>query len=121
MVVMDNNRVAWGYTDDGAVTYRVSAKADYTTQGGATPKQGGATAASSVRRLPRDVKPRMVKMVDAATGNITRWLVAYTTDAPIWDTPGSTFNMAVNGASVAMVSTPKRRGEKSRDTTTQTT
>jgi hypothetical protein len=118
---MDNNRVAWGYTDDGAVTYRVSAKKDYTTQGGASPKQGGAAAASSVRRIPKDIKPRMVKMVDAATGNISRFLIAYAVDAPIWTTPGTTFNMDVNGASVAMVSTPKRRGEKSRDTTTQST
>lgn len=119
MVVMDCNRVAWRYTDDGSVNYRIAGKADYTSQGGGSPKQGGAAAASTVRRIPQDVKPRMVKMVDAATGNITRWLVAYDTSAPIWDTPGTTFNMAVNGASVAMVSTAKRRGERSRDTTTQ--
>jgi hypothetical protein len=118
---MDNNRVAWGYTDDGDTTYRMSAKHDYITQGGETPKQGGAVAASTVRRIPKDIKPRMVKMVDAATGNIQRYLVAYDITAPIWVTPGTTFNMDVNGASVAMVSTPKRRGEKSRDTTTQST
>lgn len=122
MVVMSQNRVAWTYTDDGNHDYRMSAKNDYVIQvTDGTAKQGGATAAATVLRVPKEIKPRMVKVTDVATGNISRWLVCYTITALLWTTPGTTFNMAVLGASVSMQSTNKRRGEKSRDTTTQTT
>lgn len=121
MVVMSQNRVAWTYTDDGAVDHRISAKADYVTQvnGSSEPKQGGAAAASTVRRIPAQIKPRMVKMTDVATGNTVRWLVCYDTTCDLWVTPGTTFNMSILGASVSMQSSDKRRGEKNRDTTTQ--
>jgi hypothetical protein len=121
MVVMSQNRVAWTYTDDGGTDYRISAKNDYIIQHDVLEgaKQGGVAAASTVRRLPKDVKPRMVKMTDVSTGNIVRWLVCYNTTCDLWATPGTTFNMAVLGASVSMHSSAKWRGEKSRDTTTQ--
>ena len=120
MVVMDNNRVRWGYTDDGGDTYAISAKDEYVSQvnGSSEAKQGGAVAAATVRRLPAEVKPRKVKMV-SATG-VVRWVVAYSVTADIWLTPGTTMNLDINGASVECSSTKYRRGEKARDTTTST-
>jgi hypothetical protein len=121
MAALDNNRVAWTYTDDQAVDYRISAKAVYVAQGGGTVPQGGAAAAASVRRIPKEIKPRRVKMVDVATGNKVRFEVAYAVDAPIWTTPGTTMDLNINGAAVSCQATATHRGEKSRDTTTQST
>ncbi len=122
MVVMDQNRVAWRYTrDNGSTHYRISAKNDYVIQvnGSSVPKQGGQAAASSIGRIPKEIKPRMVKMTGVANPGIVRWLVCYDQTCDLWTTPGTTFNMAVNGASLSMQSTDITRGEKRRDTTTQ--
>lgn len=119
MAALDNNRVAWTYTDDGGGDFRISAKAVYVAQGGGTVPQGGSAAAATVARLPKQVKPRHVKMTPAAGGNGVRWVVAYAVDAPIWTTPGTTMDLNINGAAVSYHSTATRRGEKSRDTTTQ--
>jgi len=122
MAALDNNRVAWTYTDDHVASYRISAKAVYVAQvtdGDA--KQGGVAAAPSVRRIPKDIKPRRVKMVDVATGAVARYEVAYATDALIWTTPGTTMDLNINGAAVSCEATATHRGEKSRDTTTQST
>jgi len=119
MAALDNNRVAWTYTDDHSDDYRISAKAVYVAQGGGTVPQGGSAAAATVARLPKQVKPRMVKMTPAAGGNGSRWVIAYALDAPIWTTPGTTMDLNINGAAVSYHSSTTLRGEKSRDTTTQ--
>jgi hypothetical protein len=121
MAALDNNRVAWTYTDDGNTAHRISAKAVYVAQGGGTVPQGGAAAASTVRRIPKEIKPRRVKMTDVATGNKVRWEIAYTITAPIWVTPGTTMDLNINGAAVSCQATATHRGEKARDTTTQST
>lgn len=114
----DNNRVAWEYTDDNDENYAMSAKAVYVL-GADAAKLGGSAPASTVRRLPKEVKPRKVKMI--AAGHPDKWIVAYTTSATIWTTAGTSVTLDLNGVDVAYESTKTKRGEKARDTTRQTT
>ncbi len=117
MPVTDQNRRRWTYTDDMATDWAISAKSDYVSQG-APVSVGGAAAAATVPRVPRDLKPRKVKMTNAG-GTEFRWLVAYEVTAPIWAGAGVSVNMNVLGVSTAMTSTLIHRAEKRRDTTQQ--
>lgn len=112
--VQDNNRLRWKYTDDKAREWAISAKKVYTDQA----KQGGSAAAASVRRIPRDLKPRMVKMTSA--GLPDRWMIAYTTAALIYATPGTTMTLNNNGVDATYTATDIVRGESYRDTTQET-
>lgn len=113
----DNNRVAWSYTDDGGTTYAMSAKAVYVL-GDDAAKFGGSAPAATVRRLPKEVRPRKVKCISA--GHPDKWMVAYEVDCDLWTVAGTSVTLDINGLDIIYASTATRRGEKSRDTTRQT-
>lgn len=115
----DNNRVAWTYTDDKNRAWRVSAKAVYVNDVTDGAKYGGSAAASSVQRIPKELKMRKVKCTSA--GKPDKWMVAYETDAAIWTTPGTVLTLDTNGVDAVFEASETTRGEKRRDTTTQST
>ena len=115
----DNNRVAWTYTDKKNRSWRISAKAVYVLDSTDGSKYGGSAAASSVQRIPKEMKPRKVKMTSA--GHPDKWVVAYDVDADIWTTPDTTLVLDVNGIDIVYVASDTTRDEKRRDTTTQST
>jgi hypothetical protein len=115
----DNNRLAWTYSSDDGNDYAISAKAVYVADATDGEKYGGNAASDDNRRIPKEIKPRKVKM--RASGKPDRWMVAYDTTATIWTTPGTTLTLDVNGVDTAYSSTKTRRNEKSRDTTRQAT
>lgn len=115
----DNNRVSWAYTDSSTppVVYAMSAKAVYVLDGTDGAKLGGAAAVATNRRIPKDLKPRMVKM--SAAGHPDRYIVAYSTTATIWTTPGTTVTLDLNGSDIVYTAQARHRAEEYRDTTRQ--
>lgn len=114
----DNNRVAWTYTSDKGVDYRVSAKAVYVLDGTDGAKYGGSAAASSVPRLPKGYKMRAVACTSA--GKPDKYIVCYETTATLFATAGTSVTRDVNGVDAAYVSADRVRGETMpRDTTRQ--
>lgn len=113
----DNNRVSWTYTDHLSTDYAISAKAVYVLDGTDGAKYGGTASSTSDRRIPKDLKPRRVKCV--SSGKPDKWVVAYTTSATIWTTPGTTLTLDANGVDAVYSSTGTTRDEKWRDTTRQ--
>lgn len=113
----DNNRVAWTYTDKKSVAYAISAKAVYVLDGTDGVKYGGAAAQGTNRRIPKDLKPRRVKFT--AAGKPDKWVIAYTTTATIYTTPGTTLTLDCNGTDTVYTATDVIREEKWRDTTRQ--
>lgn len=115
MAIMDGNRVRWQYTDDAGNTWAVSAKKEYVTL--VDTPLGGAAGAATLDPLPSYIKPRRCH-VKTATG-VVRQVICYSPTATAWTTPGTTFQMNINGASVAVEVQKGRTGERFRDTCTQ--
>ena len=119
MPVMDNNRIAWTYTDDRGNDWRVSAKKAFTDQlDGGNPIQGGSAAAATVKRIPQYIRMRKRGVT---YGGKVYYIVVYETTADAWlETPNSAgFSYPVNGAAQTATWTLKFRAEAARDTTTQ--
>lgn len=110
MAMQDGNRIAWRYTTDDGEQFRTSAKAVYVTDVTDGAKYGGAAAAGSMRPLPASFRPRKVRMVDAA--GATRDVVAYSTTATIWTTPGTTLTLNKNGADVEFTASSDHVNER---------
>lgn len=113
----DNNRVAWTYTDKKSTAYAISAKAVYVLDGTDGVKYGGSAASASNRRIPLDLKPRRVKCT--SDGKPDKWVIAYSTAATIYTTPGTTLTLDCNGVDTVYTTTDVIREEKWRDTTRQ--
>jgi hypothetical protein len=110
-LVVDNNRVAWTYTDDLGVDYRVSAKSVYVNHATDGGKYGGALADSTVPALPKGFKMRKVKLTSATHPDL--WVVVYETTATAWTTGGTTLTRNLNGVDVVYtVTVDGRRSEK---------
>ena len=110
----DNNRVAWKYTSDGAVDYRVSAKAVYVQDGTDGAKYGGTLCSITTPPLPKGFRMRKVKF--SSSGHPDIWVPAYTAAATIYTTGATTLVRDVNGVDATFTngSPPYgRRGEKS--------
>lgn len=114
----DNNRCAWTYTDRKGVVYAISAKTVYVQDVTDGAKYGGAAASGTNRRIPKDLKPRRVKCT--AAGQPDKWMIAYSTTATIYTTPGTSLVLDSNGVDVTYETTDKIREETWRDTTRQT-
>lgn len=76
MALISGNRIAWLYTADNGVQYRVAAMKGMTDQN----KLGGEAAAATDPEKPSAIKMRRVTV---SNGTISRVLPCYTTDAPI--------------------------------------
>jgi hypothetical protein len=114
----DNNRVAWGYTDDAGNTWRVSAKAVYVLDGTDGAKYGGSAAAATVAKIPKGLRMRAVACTSSTHPD--KYIVCYTTAASLFSTPGTTVVRDLNGVDTTYVAANRRRGEREpRDTTRQ--
>lgn len=108
-VMADNNRVAWTYTTNKAVDYRVSAKEVYVGDVTDGAKYGGSAAASTVPHLPKGWRMRAVKCTSA--GNRDLWIPFYTAAATI-GTAGTTVVRNLNGVDTTYTSTGIIREEQ---------
>jgi hypothetical protein len=97
MAKLSSNRIAWTYTDDLGVNYRVAAEAALTAQG----VLGGAAAAGTLASRPNIGKMRRVT-VSNALGQ-SRVLPCYSTTAPIV-TAGTAVNANFKDDSAAFTS-----------------
>ncbi len=107
--VQNGNRIAWGYTDNAGVTWRVSAKQVYVEHATDGVKYGGAAAASSVRAWPSSWKMRTVKCTSGATAIL---VPVYSTSAALWTTPGTTITRTLNGVDATFTSTSTKHEEE---------
>jgi hypothetical protein len=114
----DNNRVAWTYIDTDSVNYTISAKAVYVLDGTDGSKYGGSVGSNVDRRIPKDLKPRRVKVT--ASGKPDKWVICYDTTCDLWTTPGTSITLDANGVDTLYTATKARRAEKYRDTCRQT-
>jgi len=115
----DNNRVAWTYTTDNGIDYRVSAKAVYVLDGTDGTKYGGSAAAATVNKLPKGFRMRKAKCVSAA-GAVAR-IVCYENTATLYATPSTSVTRDLNGTDTAFVSGDGKHNtaeKPDRDTTT---
>jgi hypothetical protein len=76
VVRLASNRIAWTYTDDKNVEWRVAAQKALTDQN----KLGGVAAAATVPPKPGYIKMRRCTVSD---GTFSRTVPVYKTDAPI--------------------------------------
>lgn len=121
MASLDENQVAWTYTDDDGGTWRKGAKKTLVDQQnvGLVAKVGGSAAAATVAPLPSYIKPRVRYVVSAA--GVRRAVICYDTTCDLWATPGTTIELETGGATVAFTRSHSKRSEKYRDKTTQST
>lgn len=89
MVLLSTNRIAWEYTSDRGVDYRVAAQKALTDQA----KLGGQAWQSVVGPRPNTIKMRRITVSD---GTYSRVVPVYTTDAAIL-TAGATINVNAQG------------------------
>lgn len=87
MALLSTNRIAWLYTADNGVQYRVNAIKAYTDQN----KLGGSAADGTEGTLPHGMKMRRVTLGNSTIGR-TRTVPVYSTDADIL-TPATTINL----------------------------
>lgn len=111
------NRVAWQYTDDNGADWVISAKSVYVL-GADAADYGGSAPASTVARIPKQLKPRRVKCVSA--GAADRWPIVYETDAALWTTPGTSITLNLLGVDTVYTSTRVKRAERNPDGIRQT-
>jgi hypothetical protein len=114
----DNNRVAWTYVTDRAVSYRVSAKAVYVLDGTDGAKYGGSAAASTVPKLPKGFRMRAVACT--SSGKPDKYIQCYTAACDLYASPGTTVVRDINGVDATYTAASRARAEKEpRDTTRQ--
>jgi hypothetical protein len=113
---LDRNRIAWLYTADNGVLYRVAAQKALTDQA----KQGGADGSTTSLPKPHWLKMRRVTVHNATYGS--RVVPFYSVGAPI-ATQGETINLNVGNASFAFVSrgNPLPEGHIIQNVTSQST
>lgn len=79
MAILSLNRIAWLYTSDDTISYRVAAQSAVTAQA----KQGGSAYSGTGGPLPNDViRMRRITVRSAAQG-VSRVVPLYTTSAPL--------------------------------------
>ena len=91
------NRIAWTYTSDAGVDYRVAAQKSLTDQA----KQGGSDGSAVALAKPANLKMRRVTCRTAA--GISRVFPLYEFGAPL-ATAGETISANVNGTAVTFTS-----------------
>jgi hypothetical protein len=104
VVRLASNRIAWTYTDDKGVDYRVAAQKALTDQN----KLGGSAAAATVMPKPGWLKMRRVTVSD---GTYSRTVPAYTPLAPIL-AAGEVINVNAQDDSRLLSSNGSMIGEK---------
>ncbi|SRR5713226_7134271 len=97
MPALSTNRIAWTYTSDSGIDYRVAAQKALTDQG----VLGGAAAAATVTPKPGSIRMRRCTVSDGA--GHSRVVPVYQTTATIV-TPGTGINVNVLETSTAMTS-----------------
>jgi hypothetical protein len=114
--VLDRNRVAWIYTADNGVLYRVAAQKALVDQA----KQGGADGSTTSLPKPKWLKMRRVTVHNPTYGS--RVVPCYTIGSPI-AIQGETINLNVNNASFPFVSrgNPLPEGHVIQNVTSQAT
>lgn len=102
----------WRYTTDTGQNFRMRAKAALVEQqdGALAVKVGGEAAAMSDPLPPKGFKPRVAYVTSAA--GVTRAVVCYTNDAPLYATDGTTINLEYGDASTAFTGNKHNRSEK---------
>jgi hypothetical protein len=111
-------RIAWTYTNDLGVSYRVGAKKTYVV-GRGTGNLGGTAAAATLPRLPDGYKVR--QMLASATGHPSVWVPVYSLTAYAWTHSAASLVLTVNGVDVDYLTKTLRREERRpRDSTRQT-
>lgn len=108
---VDNNKVAWTYTDNNAETYRVSAKSVYVLDGTDGAKYGGSAASAALKAKPKGLRMRGVYCTSAAGKTIL--VTAYEPTATVFATPGTTVTRNINGVDVVVTSTAMQLAERS--------
>lgn len=113
------NKIAWTYTDDNGVAYRVAATKAITDQlnGSSAPKVGGSAAAGTVPRLPKHIKPRKRYFISA--GGVRRGVVCYDRTCDAWATEATTLTLELSGSDVSFTRGNTFFNERQRDTTAQ--
>lgn len=96
MVLLSSNRIAWEYTSDRNITYRVAAQKALTDQA----KLGGQAWAGVVGPRPHTIKMRRITLSD---GTYSRVVPVYSTDATIL-TAGTTLNVNAQGDARSLTS-----------------
>ena len=94
MADLSSNRIAWTYTDDNGLNWRVAAVKAWTDQA----KQGGAAALPSVLPKPSSIKMRRITVRDGA--GHSRVVPVYDATGPAITVTGATFNFNANVAGV---------------------
>lgn len=119
MALNSMNKILWRYTDDLGTNYACSATKALTDQlDGANVKVGGVAGSMSDVPWPKSWRKRKVYMTHAG---LTKAVVAYTTTALIWATPGTTLNLN-EGADVQIyTASAAHLGERKRKPTSSTT
>lgn len=97
MAVLSGNRIAWTYTSDDGVDYRVAAMAAMTSQ----TKLGGSAGEAVALPKPARMKMRRITVRSAAHGS--RVVPVYSLDAAILEA-GETVNCNAGGDSYAFTS-----------------
>lgn len=105
----NQTRVAWTYTDDDSVSYIIAANAALMATSGNDAKLGGSAALETLQEIPNELKPRMVKCVDAAAHG--KYVICYDTTATLWTTPGTAIQLNYHGVDTAFKSTKTKRRE----------
>lgn len=117
MALNSMNKILWTYTDDGATDYCCSATKAITDQVDGTPKVGGAAGSIADPPWPSSWRKRKVYMT---YGGKTKAVVAYSTTALIWATPGTTLTLN-DGADVqTYTASAAHLGERKRKPTSST-
>jgi hypothetical protein len=93
VAVLSSNRIAWNYTDDAGVVYRVAALKAWTDQA----VLGGSASSGAIKQKPWPGKLRRTVVRDAA--GHSRVVPVYEAGAPI-ATAGTAFNFNANVAGV---------------------
>lgn len=95
------NKIRWTYVADSGTSYAIAATKAITDQLGVStnPKVGGSAAALTVPRLPKQIKPRRVKLYNAANG-VSRSVICYQPDAELLDGTETTLTLEHAGADI---------------------
>lgn len=115
----DGNKIAWTYTDDNGVDWRVAVSKRITDQvnGSSAVKVGGSAAAATVTRLPSWIKPRRRYVT---YGAVRRSVVCFDRTCDMWAVAATTITLETSGATQTFTRTADGfYNERRRDTTAQ--
>jgi hypothetical protein len=105
-------KTAWTYTTSEGTprSFAVAAKACYVEDVTDGAKYGGAAAEPGTPGIPNELRMRKVLCVDENANG--RYVVAYTTTATIWTTPGTEITLDMLGVDTVFQATDVHRPEK---------